>query len=407
VKFEWFMALRFLREGRFQSLLILGGVAVGVGVIVFISALMSGLQASLIRQTLGSQPHITIKPQEEAPRPLMELAGPAEAASLRIEKAPQRPHVVAQWQQVMEAAERLEGVVAAAPIVSGSAFAVRGSVNKTVNLRGVIPERYDRIVHISERLKLGTFNVAGPSAVLGVELAKVLGLSVGEKVRLSANGGASDTFTVTGLFDIGNRDLNERWVFVSLNSAQNMLELPGGVTSVELRVDRIFEADRIAARVAAVTGLIADPWTKLNRELLIALKSQDSSSYIIQFFVIVAVALGIASVLVVSVVQKSREIGILKAVGTSTKIVRRIFLIQGAVVGVAGSVLGCGLGAGLATIFANLATAPDGTPIFPVDLNLGLYLTASAIATVTGLVAAVAPAQRAARLDPAEVIRYG
>jgi lipoprotein-releasing system permease protein len=127
----------------------------------------------------------------------------------------------------------------------------------------------------------------------------------------------------------------------------------------------------------------------------------------IQFFVIVAVALGIASVLIVSVVQKSREIGILKAMGASTRRVTRVFLIQGAILGLGGSLLGIALGSGLALFFATLARNPDGSPTFPVDLNLFLYLRAAGVATFTGLLAAVFPARRAAGLDPAGVIRYG
>ena len=127
----------------------------------------------------------------------------------------------------------------------------------------------------------------------------------------------------------------------------------------------------------------------------------------IQAFVIVAVALGIASVLAISVVQKSREIGILKAMGTPTRRVVRVFLLQGALLGVAGSAMGLLLGTALALFFARLATNPDGSATFPVDLTAELFVRASLIATLTGVLAAALPARRAARLDPAEVIRYG
>ena len=127
----------------------------------------------------------------------------------------------------------------------------------------------------------------------------------------------------------------------------------------------------------------------------------------IQLFVVVAVAFGIASVLVVSVVQKSREIGILKAMGTGTARVVRVFLVQGAILGLAGSLVGSALGTALSFFFASLATNPDGSPTFPVALTAGLFLRTAAVATLTGLVAAVAPAERAASLDPAEAIRRG
>jgi lipoprotein-releasing system permease protein len=174
-----------------------------------------------------------------------------------------------------------------------------------------------------------------------------------------------------------------------------------------VKVDDVFAAETISTKIADLTGLQSDSWMKLNAQLLVALKSQSSSSYMIQFFVMLAVTLGIASVLVVSVVQKSKEIGILKATGTTTASVTTIFLIQGAIVGVVGAVLGSAIGTGLSVLFANMARNSDGSPTFPVDLSLQRYASAVAIATVVGLAAAVAPARRAASLDPAKVIRYG
>ncbi len=260
---------------------------------------------------------------------------------------------------------------------------------------------------MAARTTQGSFRVGAGEAVVGVELARDLGLSPGDKLRLLTPAGRAAVFRVTGLFDVGNKDLNERWVFVSLREAQTLLDLAGGVSSLEVKVARIFDAEAIASVASARTGLSAESWMKLNRQLLTGLRSQSSSSVMIQVFVVVAVALGIASVLVVSVVQKSREIGILKAMGTRTSQVVRVFLLQGALLGLVGSLVGVALGVGLSLFFASLAKNPDGSPTFPVALNLLLYARSAFVATATGLVAAVVPARRAAQLDPAEVIRYG
>jgi lipoprotein-releasing system permease protein len=146
---------------------------------------------------------------------------------------------------------------------------------------------------------------------------------------------------------------------------------------------------------------------KINAELLTGLSAQSSSKSMIQFFVVLAVALGIASVLIVSVVQKSREIGILRAVGTSRRRVLRIFLIQGAVLGLFGSFVGSALGAALSKLFEGLARGPDGAAKFPVQLDAQLFVLATVLATGVGLLAAVLPARRASRLDPASAIRNG
>lgn len=404
--FEWIVAIRYLREGRMQSLLILGGVAVGVAVIVFLSALINGLQITLVQRTLGTQAHVVARPPDEMPRPLAE-AGPWTAIDRRIEKPAQRLRSILLWQQVVAAIDRIPGVTASAAIVEGAAFASRGQASKAIALRGVEPERYQRIIDVGGRMVGGRFRVTGTEAVVGVELAKDLGVSVGDKVRLSAAEGRADVFTVSGIFDLGNRDVNERWVFVSLRSAETLLDLAGGVSAVDIKVDDIFQAEAVAGEIAGRTGLVADSWMKTNTQLLVGLRSQSSSSYMIQVFVVIAVALGIASVLVVSVVQKSREIGILKAMGTPTPRIMRVFLIEGGIVGLMGSAAGVALGIMLSLFFASLAKNPDGSPTFPVDLNAALYLRAAAIATLTGIFAAVVPARRAARLDPVEVIRYG
>src|SRR5690606_28430092 len=139
-----------------------------------------------------------------------------------------------------------------------------------------------------------------------------------------------------------------------------------------------------------------DSWMTINAELLSGLTAQSDSKTMIQLFVIIAVALGISSVLIVSVVQKSREIGILRAVGTPAGRILRVFLIQGGVLGVAGSLVGSGLGAVFAKLFESLTTEPTGAPRFSVQLDLTLFLTSSLLATAVGVLSAVIPARRAA-----------
>jgi lipoprotein-releasing system permease protein len=402
--FEWFVALRFLREGRMQTLLILVGVAFGVGVMVFLSALINGLQTSLVRQTLSVQAHVVVRAPEEEARRLGE--GPSGKYLAEVEKQQQRPRSIDQYAQVLASVERVPGVVAAAPTVAGSAFVHRGNANASVALRGVDPESFEHIVPVSNKLQSGRFWVTGPHCVIGTQLAQDLGAGLGDKLRIEATTGRNDVFTVTGIFDLGNKDVNSRWVFVSIRSAQTLLDLPARISTIEVKTSDVFAADTVAADITSRTGLVADSWMKINRQLLVALSSQSASSVMIQFFVILAVALGIASVLVVSVVQKSREIGILRATGTSVRRIVGVFLTQGALVGLLGSVLGSGVGAVLALLFANLATNPDGSPTFPVDLNALLFARSLAVATLVGLAAAVAPARRAARLDPAVAIRH-
>lgn len=403
--FEWFVALRFLREGRTQTALILTGVAVGVGTIVFLSALITGLQDNIIGRTLGNQAHIVVRAPEEMPRVLVRdsVAG----ADARVIRPPQRLRAVRQWQQIVAQVKATPGVVAVAPTVNGPAFALRGNGTKSVAIRGLDPAEYSRIVNLDAQLVSGSLTMTGFQSVIGMELARDLGITVGDKLRIVVGNGTTAVYTVVGLVDVGNQDLNRRWVLVPLRAAQTLFGLEGGVSTIEVKVDRIFEAETVAQAIGRSTGLDAESWMKSNAQLLVGLRSQSASSGMIQTFVILAVALGIASVLAVSVVQKSKEIGILMAFGTSRGRILRIFLVQGGLVGLVGSVAGVLMGIGLGVFFESIARNADGTATFPAVLRVPLYLQASATATITGVVAALLPARRASRLDPAVTIRNG
>lgn len=404
--FEWFVALRYMRDARGQTALILAAVAVGVSVIVFLSALIGGLQTSLIDKTLGSQPHITLRMPREEPRALVEPS-PARAIARTTQESPQRLRSIDQWPLVVAGVADVAGVTAVSPSITGAGFAVRGDAKSPIVVRGVEPERFVAIIDIPKRVVAGRFDVDGGEVVIGSKLATNLGVTVGDKLRITSTEGVDDIATIRGIFTLGNEAVDATWVLTSLRNAQALYALPGGVTTIELKVADVFTAERIATEIRGRTALQADSWMTVNAELLAGLSAQSSSKLMIQFFVIVAVALGIASVLIVSVVQKSREIGILRAVGTPPRRILLVFLIQGGVLGVLGSVIGCGFGAVLAKLFESLVRDPSGAPKFPVQLGLSLFVLSSALATGVGLLSAAIPARRAARLDPATAIRNG
>lgn len=404
--FEWFVALRYLGAARGQTLLILAAASIGVSVVVFLSALINGLQASLIDKTLGSQPHVTLRVPREAPRALVEPSAQRAVARI-VQQASQRLRSIDQWPLIMAEVERVPGVTAVSPAVTGAGFAARADARASVVVRGIDPERFSAIVDLSKRMVEGSFDVAGVSVTVGATLAADLGVGVGDKLRLSSIEEVEDVVTVAGVFQVGSEAIDGTWLVTSLRHAQSLFALPGGATSLELKLADVFAAERTAREIEARTGLTSESWMQLNAELLEGLSAQSSSKAMIQFFVVLAVALGIASVLIVSVVQKSREIGILRAFGTARRRVLAVFLIQGGVLGLLGSVLGSLLGALFAKLFERLATGPDGAPRFPVQLDLELFVLASLLATGVGVLSAVIPARRAARLDPAAAIRGG
>jgi lipoprotein-releasing system permease protein len=290
-------------------------------------------------------------------------------------------------------------------MLSGAGFAVRADASQSVALMGVDAVAFQRIVRMPKYLQSGIFNVDGTHTVIGSELAKDLGIVVGDKLRLVTMDGRNDLFSVAGIFDIGNRDLNRRWVFTSIKVAQSLLDLPGGITQLDLRVEDLFAAEATANRLKAQTGLTVDSWMQTNAQLLSALNSQSMSNNLIRFFVTVIVAVGIASVLVVSVVQKQKEIGILRAMGASPRRIMSVFLLQGGFYGLMGSALGSALSFGLLNFFAKITRNADGSALVNGELEVSIVVSACVLAMVVGLLAAALPARRAARMDPVQAIR--
>lgn len=404
MKTDLFLALRFLREGRSQTVLIASGVALGAAVVVFLTGLLSGLQASLVERTLGSQAHVVVHPPREEPPPIR-VAAPGEVILRQRVQPDQRLRSVTSWQALTERLDGLAGVEAVSPIATGPALAVRGTANRSVAILAGSPERFDRVIPIADHVVAGRYSLGGGEVLIGQELADDLGISVGDTLRIRPASGAGQQFRVSGVFDLGNRDVNRRWVVLPLRSGQTLLSLEGGVSDIQVRVDDVFRANEVADRIAGETGLVADSWMRTNQQLLVGLEGQSNSGLLITLFVIIAVAMGISSVLVVSVVQKSGEIGILRATGASRTLVMRVFLWQGAFLGLLGAGAGCAAGWGLGELFESLGANPDGTPQFPVDQPFELFAGTVAGALAVGLVAAAWPARRAARLDPVVAIR--
>ncbi|MCM2319132.1 MAG: FtsX-like permease family protein [Pseudomonas sp.] len=396
---EWKIALRFLADNRMQTLLIIVGIGVGSAVIVFITALITGLQANVIERTLGTQAHIRILPLDEVNRVLPAADG-ALALILENPRA-QRLRSISNWQDVRDALDGQAQLLAVSPLISGPAIARRGVARASVALMGIDPVRYQRIIPIAEDLIAGRFTVGAGHAVIGKELADDLGLGIGDKLRLDAGEGREAIVDIAGIFELGVRELDSRYVYLDLKQTQTLLDLPGGVTVIDTTVHDIFEAETIATRLARLTGLQAESWMATNGQLLNALRSQTMTTQMIRLFVGLSVAFGIASVLAVSVVQRTREIGILRAMGSPRGQILRVFLLQGGLLGLAGSGLGGLVGWSLVQVF-NIF----GPGLFFIPTDPTLIPVAMAVATVTGVLAAAAPARRAARLDPAVAIRY-
>jgi lipoprotein-releasing system permease protein len=403
MRFEWAVALRFLWEGGMQTVLIIAGATAGISVIVFISGFLTDLQNDLIRRTLGVQPGIIVRPAEEVARPLR--GGTGAAAIEQVQARAQRLRSVDQWQALQAELEATRGIRAVSPVAAGPGLITRGDVNKSVTITGIVPERYVAVTRLDEKIVAGDLRLNPGDAVIGTDLARDLGVEIGDKVRLSTPTSAGDAYQVRGIYDLGQRNLNRAYAYVALPTAQALLNLPGGVSSVELAVEDLFGAEALAAQLQARIPHEVESWMKANSQLRTALNNQTVMTLLVRFFLALVVAIGLASVLIVSVVQKTREIGILRAMGASRGRILRVFLLQGVLIGAVAAILGSACGYLLTSVMSDVLRGDDGAPLFTAHFNLALYLYTVLGATVLGLVSAVMPARRAANLDPAQAIR--
>ncbi|MFN3673357.1 MAG: ABC transporter permease [Bosea sp. (in: a-proteobacteria)] len=403
LSFVWIGALRFLWEGKMQTGFIIGGITIGVAVIVFMSAMLAGLEANFIKRVLTSQPQIQLLPPDQVARPLRD--DPAIVADAIVQGPSQRILSIDQWRTIQRRMLAMPEVTVVSPVMTGSALVVRGSASRSVSVTGIEPESYFKIVRLPDYLVAGRLRLTSDDIVVGIELAKNLGVGVGDKIALNAANGPSRVLTITGLVDLGNKSVNQRSTYVSLRTAQSLLNMIGGVTAIDLAVRDIYAAETMAQDIQASNGVQADSWIKTNAQFFTAVRAQKNTNTLIRVFVGLSVAFGIAAVLIVSVIQRSKDIGILRAMGATKGQVLRLFLLQGGLLGFFGSLIGATLGASALMYWHALTRQADGSELFPLIIQPSLFVFTALLATLTGVLAAMAPALRAAGLDPVEAIR--
>jgi lipoprotein-releasing system permease protein len=396
-RYEWMIALRFLMKGKGQTLLIVLGIAIGVAVQFFLAALIGGLQISLIDRTVGAAPHITIFPADRIAKPVSNSSAKSDNSKVLYEERTE----IYSWQQYVNDLKRDPRVLYAAPVANGSGFIERGTSIVPVVVKGLTaPDGFD-IYKIRKKIIAGIPELSSDSALLGKGIADRMTLVVGDKFFLRNNKGDQVFLRVGGIFDLGAAAGNEL-VVTSMDMVRSFFAIEG-VSVIEAQVKNVFAAEKIAREYARQYERVkVESWQEKNRELLTALSSQSSSSTTIQFFVIISISLGIASVLAIAAVQKQRQLGILKAMGTTNRSASKIFVIQGFLLGSVGSVLGVVIGLLMAYGFIT------GTGVnYGLEINLRTLLTPIILAILASIVASTIPARRAAKLSPIEVIRNG
>lgn len=398
--FELKVALRFMKGGKSQTIFITLGIALGVAVMIFLGLLINSLQDSLVDNTIGNSAHISISNQEDATTQILEMAG-LNQTLLRGNNI-SIPKSLNNWTLITEQLAGDERIKAISPALQGTALIRNSGKNKSIQIKGINLDQADPIYEITSRLVSGTNAVEGNSVLIGTKLSEDLGVKEGSNVTLLLPSGESVQLLVSGVFDLENESVNGSLVFMDLKRAQKLFNTGNGISALEIQIFDPFLADVTAEEwKLTLDGVKIQQWKEQNASLLTALSSQGSSNYTIQFFVIVSITFGISSVLAVSVIQKSKEIGILKAMGATSRSARRIFLYQGLILGIVGAIAGVLLGILLIWSFATFAAT------FAINYDIVNILGVALIAIVSSTLAAVIPANKSAQLNPMEAIKNG
>ena len=380
MKLAFQIAKRFLLASKRQTLVIILGIAVGVSVQVFIGALIGGLQDSLVNTTIGSRSQITITKTDELISDYNELLSLTESSS--------------------------DNIKVITPTITTSGSLVNGENSEIIVIRGFDYNTANDIYKFSEKLTPGSeLPNDTDEVVLGINLKDTLGINIGSVVTFDSAVYTSRNFTVVGFFDFEVNEINNTWTITTIDTVQDIINQGDVVSNIEIQLNEVFDAEEITK--LEIDGKISDEytistWISENESLLSGLQGQSISSLMIQIFVIVSVVLGISSTLAITVLQKSKQLGILKAMGIQDGDASLIFLFEGMLLGVFGAIIGILLGIGLLYAF----TTFSGTDI-PITFDVGFLAMSAGIAIAASTLAALSPAIKSSKLSVMEVIRNG
>ena len=411
MSFEYFIGRRYLRAKRKQAFISLitilstTGIAVGVMALIVVIAVMSGFESDLKSRILGGQAHIV----------LMRHGGE-----------------FTEYRKILKDVEKIDGVKSATPVIYTQVMLRASSRVSGAVLRGIDPESAGRVIKTLDKISLhnpkaGMGESADnnvPGIVLGKELANNLDVSMGDTIYLISPRGmispighlpAMKRFRLTGFFESGMYDYDGSFAYINIDQAQKILRMGNSVSGIEIRVGNMYKAREIAQKIVSSLGFPfwARDWMQMNQNLFAALKLEKTVMFIILILIVLVAAFNIASTLIMMVMEKTRDIAILKAMGATDKSIKKIFVFKGMVIGAIGTILGVILGFLLCTILKHYKIAELTGDIYyfttklPVRLEFfDVFIIVSA-ALVICFFATIYPARQASKLDPVEAIRYG
>jgi lipoprotein-releasing system permease protein len=407
------IALTHLIHRRRQTIMSLLGVALGVAFFVAVSSLMRGSEADFIKRLIDSAPHITVSDEFRTPReqPVM-TAYRDGAIALHSLKPKTETRGIRGYKQDLAFIANLPGV-RVAPVLAGQAILTFAGKEQGITLNGIVPALMAGVSDIDNKIVAGSLDAVAVNPngiVIGRGLARKLYLNMGDNVSVSAQTGQVRTMKIVGLFETGTTAVDEVQAFALLKRTQALFGRIERANKLIIQLDDPYSARDVSAIIESHVGYRAESWQEAQQSLMSVLLIRNIIMYSVVSAILVVASFGIFNVISTVVLEKRRDVAILKSMGFHARDVRRIFLAQGVVIGVLGSILGIGLGYGLIAALGAVRLQPPGMSEvvnLPVYWGLDQALLAAAFAVLSSAGAAYIPARRAGRVHPVDILRGG
>lgn len=405
------IALSHLRSRRRQTVVSLLGVVLGVGFFLAVSSLMRGSEQDLIRRLVDTAPHITVYDEfrEARPQPARMLY-PDGAVAIRGVKPRSERRGIRQYKQKLATIDAVEGAQAAPVLVGQAIFSFAGQ-DEAVTLSGIVPARMQGVSRIENDIVAGRLDAidGNPNGIIiGEALARKLSLSMNDTVSVVSPVGNVRTMKIVGLFRTGNASYDESQTFAQLVRVQSLMGRPNVANMIIVRLPDAFPARDVATYIERSTGYKSVSWQEASKDLLDALVVRNVIMYTVVGAILLVACFGIYNVISTVVIEKTRDIAILKSMGFHARDIRLIFTIEGAIIGFAGSALGVALGSAMMRAIGQVEIKPPGSvdPItLPIYWGADQFALAVAFALGSAIVAAWLPARKGGRVQPVDILR--
>jgi len=405
------VALAHLTSRRRQTLVSLTGVVLGVAFYLAVSALMRGSEKDFLKRLVDNSPHITVYDEVRQGRlQPAELRWPDAAVSVRNVKPPRETRGIRGWPQRLEFIEALPGV-RAAPVLAGAAVLTFAGRQQAVTLSGAVPEKMKQVTTIEEKMVVGSLDAlaADPNGiVIGQGLVDKFSLHLASSVNVLAADGTSRPLRVVGIFRTGNASYDEGQAFVLLKRAQALLGRENRVNRVIIQLADPYDARSVAQTIEGATGYKSVSWVEASEDILSLLLVRNIIMFSVVSAILVVAAFGIYNTISTIVMEKTRDIAIMKAMGFHARDLERIFLLEGMIVGLLGSGLGVLLGMVLMQGLGQVAIRPPGVSEvvhLPIWWGAEQYALAVLFAMLSCVGASYLPARRAGHVHPVDILR--